>query len=80
MKEKDKSDVDISDGGTLRIFCFDTVILKDKMTFDSCRIKDIQVTYWMDDENDIKESLKGMFDILFEEVMKNRAKKSHPSN
>lgn len=75
MKEKNKNDIDVSDGGILHVFCFDSVNLKDKITFDACIVDGIQVTYWMEDESDIKEILKGMFDILFKEVIKNRGKK-----
>lgn len=74
MKEENK-DVGVSDGGILKVFCFDLINLKDKMTFDSCIVDGIQVTYWMEDEGDIKERLKGMFDLLFQEVIKNRGKK-----
>lgn len=74
MKEKNIN-ADISEGGTLHIFCFDSVNLKDKTTFDACAVDGIRLTYWMDEEGDVKERLKGMFDLLFEEVIKNRAKK-----
>lgn len=74
MKEENK-DVDVSDGGILHVFCFDSVNLKDKTTFDACAVDGIQVTYWMEDEGDIKERLKDMFDLLFQEVIKNRGKK-----
>lgn len=72
--KKEIKNVGLSDGGILHVFCFDSVNLKDRTTFDSCMVKDIQVTYWMDDEGDAKERLNGMFNILFEEVMKNRSK------
>lgn len=75
MKEKNKNDVDVSNGGILHIFCFDSVNLKDKTTFDSCMVEKINITFWDDDEENNQERFKGMFDILFEEVMKNRDKK-----
>ena len=63
-----------SEGGTLSISCSDSVGVKDKTTFDSCIVDGIKVTYWMDDDEDIEERINRMFDIFFEEVVKNVGK------
>lgn len=75
MKKETKNNIDVSDGGILHVFCFDSINLKDKTTFDSCAVKDIRVAYWAEDEEDIEERFSDMFDILFQEVIKNRGKK-----
>lgn len=75
MKKEIKNKIDTLDGGMLEVFCFDSIKLKDKTTFDSCAIKDIRVAYWAEDEENVDERLAGMFDILFQEVIKNRSKK-----
>lgn len=72
--KKENKDVGVSDGGILHIFCFDSVNLKDKINFDSSVVEGIQVAHWADDE-DIEERFAGMFDLLFQEVIKNRGKK-----
>ena len=64
-----------SEGETLLISCFDSIGVKDKTTFDSCIVDGIQVTYWMDDDEDIEERINRMFDIFFEEVVKNVGEK-----
>jgi hypothetical protein len=74
MEKINENNVNISDREPLLIFCFDSVSVKDKVTFDSCMVQGVQVTYWMDDYEDLEEKVNGMFDILFEEVMKDRAK------
>jgi len=58
----------------LSIFCSDMVGVSARVTFDSCTIDGIQVTFWMDEDEDIKERVNNMFDILFEEVVKSREK------
>ena len=75
MKEENKNNVDVSDGGILHVFCFDSINLKDRITFDSCMVDGIQVTFWTDDEGEARERVRSMFDILFEEVIKKRGKK-----
>jgi hypothetical protein len=45
---------------------------KTGVSFDSQMVKDVQVTFFMDDDKDIVERVNGAFDILFEEVMKDR--------
>lgn len=57
---------------TLSIFCVDTVTIKDKMTFDSCTVDGVQVTYWQDDDEDIEKRIDSIFEMLFEEVIKTR--------
>ena len=74
MEKISGNNVNILDRESLRIFCFDSVSVKDKATFDSFMVQGVQVTYWMDDDEDVEEKVSGMFDILFEEVMKEREK------
>ena len=74
MKERNENNVNISDREPLLVFCFDLVNVKDKTTFDSCMVQGVQVIYWMDNDENIQEKVNGMFDILFEEVMKDRLK------
>lgn len=76
MKKETKNDIDVSDGGILHVFCFDSINLKDKTTFDSCMVDGIRVAYWAEDEENVEERFTGMFDILFKEVIKNRSKKA----
>ena len=59
----------------LSVFCFDEIEVRARVTFDSCMVEGIQVTYWMDDAPDVEERINSMFDILFEEVIKTRGKK-----
>jgi hypothetical protein len=73
MKEENKN---VADGGTLFVFCVDSVGLKDKTTFDSEVVDGIQVTYWADDEGNVEEKLKEMFNILFQDMLKNKDKSS----
>lgn len=72
MKEENKN----VDGGTLFVFCVDSVGLKDKTTFDSEVVDGIRVTYWTDDEGNVEEKLKEMFNILFQDMLKNKGKSS----
>ena len=62
----------------LSVFCFDTVDVKARVTFDSETVDGIQITYWMDDDRDIEKGINCMFDLLFNEVYKTieRGKKS----
>jgi len=75
MGEENKNGIGVLDGETLEIFCFDSVGVKDRTTFNDCVVDGVKVTFWTDEEEDIQERLKGMFDILFKEMIKNRAKK-----
>jgi len=55
----------------LSINVFDSLTVQAKMTFDSCLVDGIQFTYWMEDESEIQERIDGIFDILFDEMIKN---------
>ncbi len=55
---------------TLSINVFDTLKIQAKMTFDTCFVDGIQFTYWMEDEDQIKERIDGIFDILFDEIIR----------
>lgn len=61
---------DGSDGGTLSVFCVDSIGVKARVTFDSCITQGIQCTFWMDEEENFEEKINSMFDILFEEMLK----------
>lgn len=61
-----------TEGKTLSVFCSDSVGVKDRTTFDSCVVDGIQFTFWMDDDKDVIERVNRMFDILFEEMVKDR--------
>lgn len=63
-----------SENKTLSVFVHDLIDVRARVTFDSCMFEDIQVTYWFDDAPDVEERINGMFDILFEEVIKTREK------
>lgn len=62
------------DGGSLYVSCFDCVEVKDRTTFDSYAMNGIDVTFWMEDDVDIEARINGMFDTLFNEVVKARDK------
>jgi len=76
MKNIDKDYVgglkDGLDVGTLSVFCFDSVNVQARVTFDSRLVQDVQVTFWMEDTPDMELRINGIFDILFEEVIKTR--------
>ncbi|MFA6273625.1 MAG: hypothetical protein WC662_00510 [Candidatus Paceibacterota bacterium] len=55
----------------LSVSVFDSVDVKARVTFDSCVVDGIQITFWMDEE-DVEERINSMFDILFKEVLKKR--------
>ena len=61
-----------TEGKTLSIFCSDSVGVKAKMTFDSCLVEGIQITYWQDDDEDMEARIESVFAMLFEEVIKTR--------
>ncbi|MFA6325390.1 MAG: hypothetical protein WCX46_04160 [Candidatus Paceibacterota bacterium] len=65
--------VEETEGETLSIFCCDSVGVKARMTFDSCLVEDVQITYWQDDDEDIEERIESVFAMLFEEVIKTRS-------
>jgi len=58
------------DGGTLSIFCIDSLTIKDKLTFYALSIDGIQLTYWFDDEEgNTNDRTDRAFDILFDELV-----------
>lgn len=59
---------------TLLVSCADSVSTIDKTTFDSCVIQGMRVTFWEGDEEDMRERVNKMFDVLFAEVVKSRDK------
>ena len=61
-----------TEGKTLSIFCSDSVGVKAKMTFDSCLVEGIQITYWQDDDEDMEARIESVFAMLFEEVIKTK--------
>ncbi|MFA5751053.1 MAG: hypothetical protein WCX79_04390 [Candidatus Paceibacterota bacterium] len=61
-----------SEKKTLEVFCSDSIGVKARTTFDSCKIEGVQITYWQDDDNDIDERIDSVFDMLFDEVIKTR--------
>ncbi|HEY4515884.1 MAG TPA: hypothetical protein VJH67_01700 [Candidatus Paceibacterota bacterium] len=58
----------------LSVSVFDTMDMKDRVTFDSELVQGIQITYWPDDLEYVEEKVNSIFDIFFEEVLKNRNK------
>lgn len=58
----------------LFISCVDSVSVIDKTTFDSCVVRGIHVTFWMEDEEDVVERTNRMFDALFNETEKSLGK------
>ena len=61
-----------NEDNTLSIFCFDSISVKARMTFDSSEVQGINITYWMDDAEDLEERVDAIFAALFEEVIKAR--------
>ena len=57
---------------TLPISTADSVESRAEVILDSQMVKDVSVTFFMDDDKDIVERVNGAFDILFEEVIKDR--------
>ena len=57
---------------TLLIFCFDSVGVKARVTFDSEIFQGMKVVYWMEEEGDTVRLVENIFDILFEEVLKTK--------
>ena len=73
MEEVSKNyidELDESGNKILSVFCIDTLEVKARVTFDSCLVDGIQFTFWMDDNEDMVERVNRMFDILFEEMVK----------
>ncbi|MCR4334746.1 MAG: hypothetical protein NUV47_03420 [Patescibacteria group bacterium] len=61
-----------NDNEILSIFCSDSVNVKARVTFDECMIGKVHVTYWMENAKDYQQRIDDVFDILFDEVIKNR--------
>lgn len=59
---------------TLSIFCVDSVTVTDRLTFNSCLIQGVRMTYWQEEATNPDKMLNDIFDILFEEVLVNRKK------
>lgn len=58
--------------GDLLISVTDTVMVKARVTFDCEIFQGYQVTYWQDDDTDVIERVNSIFDLLFEEVLKQK--------
>ena len=58
----------------LSVSCSDSIEVRARVTFDSCVVDGIQVTFWMDDIKNMEARVDKIFEILFEEVIKNRGK------
>ncbi len=59
-----------AEGKTLSIFCVDEISIKDKTTFYSRTLEDLQITYWFDEEiENAEERVDRAFDLLFGELM-----------
>ena len=75
-EKKDENYIGGVEGETLSISCFDSLEVKARVTFDSCVIQGIRVTYWQPEAPDSMENvLEDIFGILFEEVVKARRMK-----
>jgi len=59
----------------LLIFCFDSAVVCDKVTFLSYLFQGLNVTYWHEDTENEKERVDGLFELLFKEVLKRRENK-----
>lgn len=52
----------------LSIFCVDSLEVKARVTFNSCVIDDLRLTYWYEEPEDSQQVIDDIFDLLFEEV------------
>lgn len=52
----------------LYVSCFDSVVVIDRTTFDSCVVNGLEVTFWLED--DAEERVNKMFDLLFDGMIK----------
>ena len=59
---------------TLSIRCFDEVTIKARVTFDECTYRGVHVTFWSEETEESAKILDDVFDILFDEVVRNRKK------
>ena len=57
---------------TLLIFCSDTISVSDRVTFCSYDDKGFHITHWFEDANDSNLRLESMFNVLFEEMLKQK--------
>ena len=57
---------------TLEIYSVDRVIISDKSTIDHEVVYGMNISYWMDHDNDAENRINRIFDLLFEEVIKDR--------
>jgi len=60
--------MDNKEENTLSVFCVDTMNIQDKVTFDSVENSKLKVTFWMEDNGKLEETLEGMFNILFDSM------------
>jgi len=56
----------------LSISCSDLVAVRARVTFDFLLFQGFQVTFWQDETEEVEERINGLFDLLFEEVVKDR--------
>ena len=69
MKEKkDENYIGGVAGKSLSIFCVDSVDVKARVTFNSCIIDGLRLTYWYEEPEDSQQVIDDMFCLLFEEV------------
>lgn len=61
-------EMDNKEENTLSVFCVDTMNIQDKVTFDSVENSKLKVTFWMEDNGKLEETLEGMFNILFDSM------------
>jgi len=52
----------------LSIFVEDSISLVDRVTFDSCTLEGVQVTFWMEPPGDSTKILESIFDMIFDEM------------
>ena len=72
-----KNSIEPKEGGkgVLSIFCVDSLAIKARVTFDENMVQGVHVTYWFEDPEDVTLRINNAFDILFDELMKNRKEK-----
>lgn len=56
----------------LSINVFDAVSAQAKVTFDSYSSQGVQITFWGEDGDQIEERINKAFDILFDEIIRNK--------
>lgn len=70
--QKRKNKLNVIKVESLYVSCFDFIQVVDKTTFDSCVVNGIDITFWWEENGDTQKILNGMFDLLFEDVVKAR--------